>query len=98
MTEKSYYKVGRRPWEYKLSPDGTQARNRWRLPPTHLLKWRDAYNPKTLKRERRLEDKKPLWWAMGFWPLYSSRRFYPILWFLLPQYFVSTPLSMCFGH
>ena len=67
MTDKSYYKVGRRPWEYKLTPDGTQARNRWRLPLTrrHLLKWRDAYNPKTLKRERRLEDKKPLWWAIG---------------------------------
>ena len=67
MTDKSYYKVGRRPWEYKLTPDGTQARNRWRLPFTrrHLLKWRDAYNPKTLKRERRLEDKKPLWWAIG---------------------------------
>ena len=67
MTDKSYYKVGRRPWEYKLSPDGTHARNRWRLPFTrrHLLKWRDAYNPKTLKRERRLEDKKPLWWTIG---------------------------------
>ncbi len=67
MTVKTYYKVRRRPWEYKLSPDGKVARNRLRLPFTrrHFLKWRDAYNPKSLKRERRLADKKPLWWTIG---------------------------------
>ena len=67
MTKKLYHKVGRRPWEYKLKPDGSLARNRLRLPLTsrHWLKWRDEYNPKTLKRERRLDDKKPLWWSIG---------------------------------
>lgn len=67
MTAKRFYKVGRRPWEWRLKPSGTTERSRARLPGTkrHLLKWRDIHNPKTLARERLLVDKKPLWWTLG---------------------------------
>jgi len=67
MTDKTYYKVGRRPWEVKGHPDGNVARHRGRVPFTnrHWLKWRDVHNPKTLQRERVLLDKKPLWWFIG---------------------------------
>jgi branched-chain amino acid transport system permease protein len=67
MTDKTYYKVGRRAWEVKGHPDGSQPRRRGRLPGTtrHWLKWRDVHNAKTLQRERKLVDKKPLWWIIG---------------------------------
>ncbi|MAD93933.1 MAG: branched-chain amino acid ABC transporter permease [Rhodobacteraceae bacterium] len=67
MTDKTYYKVGRRPWEVKGHPDGNVTRHRGRVPFTnrHWLKWRDVHNPKTLQRERVLLDKKPLWWFIG---------------------------------
>ena len=67
MSEKRLYKVGRRPWEWRLKPDGASERVRGRVPGTrrHWLKWRDVHNPKTLQRERVLVDKKPLWWSIG---------------------------------
>ena len=67
MTEQRFYKVGRRPWEVRLKPDGEAERSRGRVPGTrrHWLKWRDVHNPKTLKRERVLVDKKPLWWTIA---------------------------------
>lgn len=67
MTDRTYYKVGRRPWEIKGKPDGAAPRSRGRVPFTnrHWLKWRDVHNPKTLQRERVLADKKPLWWLIG---------------------------------
>jgi branched-chain amino acid transport system permease protein len=66
MTEQTFYKVGRRPWEVKAHPDGDAQRDRGRIPFTrrHWLKWRDVHNPKTLQRERVLVDKKPLWWTL----------------------------------
>ena len=71
MTAKRYYKVGRRPWEWRLNPSGADRRARWRLPTTkrHWLKWRDEHNPKSLTRERVLKDKMPLWWVLGLTPL-----------------------------
>ncbi len=67
MSEQRFYKVGRRPWEIRLKPDGGTERSRGRVFGTrrHWLKWRDVHNPKTLKRERVLVDKKPLWWTIG---------------------------------
>ncbi|QBF30825.1 branched-chain amino acid ABC transporter permease [Thalassococcus sp. S3] len=64
---KTFYKVGRRPWEVRGTPDGTSERNRARLPGSkrHWLAWRDVHNPKTLRRERVLIDKMPLWWTLG---------------------------------
>ncbi len=67
MSGKRFYKVGRRPWELRLAPSGINERQRSRLPGTrgHWLKWRDVHNPKTLRRERVLADKMPLWWTLG---------------------------------
>ncbi|WP_299877152.1 branched-chain amino acid ABC transporter permease [uncultured Sulfitobacter sp.] len=67
MSEKRFHKVGRRPYELRLTPDGSAERARGRLPGTkrHWLQWRDVHNPKTLRRERVLVDKKPLWWVIG---------------------------------
>ena len=67
MKDRTYHKVGRRPWEVKGNPDGTSLRRRHRLPGSrrHWLKWRDHHNDKTLQRERVLTDKMPLWWTIG---------------------------------
>ena len=67
MSVRRFHKVGRRPWEWRLKPDGAAERARARVPGTrrHWLKWRDVHNPKTLRRERVLVDKKPLWWTIG---------------------------------
>ena len=67
MSSKKYHKVGRRPYEWRLTPDGETPRARGRVPGTrrHWLQWRDVHNPKTLRRERVLVDKKPIWWVIG---------------------------------
>jgi len=63
----SRIKVGRRPDEFKLKPSGDRTWRRWRPPfvRRHWLAWRGSYNPKSLRRERRLADKRPLWWTVG---------------------------------
>ncbi len=79
MTQIRYHKVGRRSWEWRLKPTGVEERNRARLPGSkrHWLKWRDVHNPKTLKRERILVDKKPLWWTLGLSALVAVTPFLP---------------------
>ncbi len=79
---RKYYKVGQRPQEYKLHPDGRRPLRRIRLPFTrrHLLKWRAEHNPKNLVYERRLDDKKPLWWFVGLAALAVSVPFMPNIW------------------
>ncbi|MDZ7603557.1 MAG: branched-chain amino acid ABC transporter permease [Hoeflea sp.] len=64
---KKLYEIGNRPREIFLSPDGETPTRRSRVPFTrrHWLKWRSRYNPKSLKLEKRLEDKKPLWWMLS---------------------------------
>src|SRR3984957_619927 len=65
--EKRFFEVGRRPHEITLKPDGGDAWRRGRVPLTkrHWLAWRGISNPKSLRRERRLLDKRPLWWTIG---------------------------------
>jgi len=67
VSERRLYKIGRRPWEWRLKPDTSKERRRSRVPGTrrHWLQWRDVHNPKTLQRERVLLDKKPLWWVLS---------------------------------
>jgi len=62
-----FFNVGQRPREFTFKPSGAQPWSRGRLPFTkrHWLAWRGVYNPKTLRRERKLIDKRPLWWAIG---------------------------------
>jgi branched-chain amino acid transport system permease protein len=59
--------LGRRPDQVTLKPRGKQTWRRFRPPLTrrHWLAWRGSYNPKSLRRERRLADKRPLWWTLG---------------------------------
>ena len=67
MAERKYYQVGQRPHELLFYPDTAAPLRKWRVPFTrrHWLKWRSRHNPRTLRYERRLADKKPLWWAIG---------------------------------
>ena len=63
----TFYKVGRRHFEYRITPKVNNVWNRGRFPFTkrHFLKWRGVYNINGLKRERLLKDKMPLWWLIG---------------------------------
>ncbi|WP_431202507.1 branched-chain amino acid ABC transporter permease [Bradyrhizobium betae] len=63
---KRFFNVGRRPHEVTLKPDGGRQWRRGRVPFTkrHWLAWRGVSNPKTLRRERKLLDKRPLWWTI----------------------------------
>ena len=67
MTEKKLFEIGQRPQEVTLPVSGSEPLDRRRLPFTrrHLLKWRSRLNPKTLRQERLLADKKPLWWTIA---------------------------------
>ncbi len=62
-----YYQIGQRPGELLLHPDSGRPlrRNRFPLGRRHWLKWRARHNPKSLRYERRLADKRPLWWLIG---------------------------------
>jgi len=72
-----YYQIGQRAHELFLYPDGDAPLRRRRLPFTrrHLLKWRSRANPKTLRQERRLADKRPLWWTIGLGALLVTTPF-----------------------
>ena len=67
QAEKRFFEVGRRPHEITIRPDGSEVWRRARVPLTkrHWLAWRGVSNPKSLRRERRLLDKRPLWWTIG---------------------------------
>ena len=75
--DKKYYQIGQRPQELFVYPSGNTPLKRHRLPFTrrHLLKWRSRANPKSLRQERRLADKKPLWWTLGLGALLISAPF-----------------------
>ena len=66
-TAKRFFNVGRRPHELTLKPDGGRSWRRLRVPFTkrHWLAWRGVSNAKTLRRERKLLDKRPLWWTIS---------------------------------
>lgn len=74
---KKYYQIGQRSQEVFFHPDGEAPLHRRRLPFTrrHQLKWRSRANPKTLRQERRLADKRPLWWAIGLGALLLATPF-----------------------
>jgi branched-chain amino acid transport system permease protein len=74
-----FFEVGRRPDEFTMKPHGDREWRRLRLPFTrrHWLAWRGSYNPKSLRRERRLIDKRPLWWTIGLGGLLVATPFLP---------------------
>ena len=62
--------VGRRRFIPKPKIDGQHTFVRRRLPFSRrpVIKWYAINNPKTLSRERKIRDKRPIWWAI-FLPL-----------------------------
>ncbi|MCC6002166.1 MAG: branched-chain amino acid ABC transporter permease [Pararhodobacter sp.] len=71
------HKVGNRRHEWMLRPEGRKTWQRRRLPliGRHWLTWRGGHNPRTLERERRLADKRPLWWLVGLAGLVATAPF-----------------------
>lgn len=59
--------VGRRRLIPRPKIDGSKTFTRRRLPFSKkpILKWVAVTNPKTLDRERKIKDKRPLWWALS---------------------------------
>ncbi len=60
--------VGRLRYYYKWPGHGKSLWNRLRYFPTRrtVLRFRGEYNPKTLRREKTIIDKRPIWWMLGF--------------------------------
>ena len=60
--------VGRLRYYYKWPGHGKNLWNRLRYFPTRrtVLRFRGEYNPKTLRREKTIVDKRPIWWVLGF--------------------------------
>ncbi len=77
--ERKYYQIGQRPSEVTMHVDGTTPLRRARVPFTkrHWLQWRARYNEKTLQTERRLDDKRPLWWTLALLALLVVTPFMP---------------------
>jgi branched-chain amino acid transport system permease protein len=89
MADKKFYQIGQRPHEWLLHPDGDRPWQRIRLPflRRHLLKWSGRHNPKTLKLERRLEGKKPLWWTIALGALLLASPFLSNSWISVASIF-----------
>jgi branched-chain amino acid transport system permease protein len=62
------YRVGRLRYYYKWPSHGDRLWWRTRYWPTRrrVLQIRGEYNPKTMRREKTVVDKRPIWWAMAF--------------------------------
>ncbi len=61
------FKVGRLRYYYKWPGHGQSTWHRPRWWPTRriLLDIRGEYNPKSLRRQKTIVDKRPIWWALG---------------------------------
>jgi branched-chain amino acid transport system permease protein len=61
------FPVGRLRYYYKWPGHGSTTWNRLRYWPTRrrVLRVRGEYNPKTLRREKTIVDKRPIWWLLG---------------------------------
>lgn len=59
--------VGRLRYYYKWPGHGSRLWHRLRYWPTRrrVLQMRGEYNPKILRREKTIVDKRPIWWVMG---------------------------------
>jgi branched-chain amino acid transport system permease protein len=59
--------VGRLRYYYKWPGHGDSLWNKIRYWPTRrrILHIRGEYNPKTLRREKTIVDKRPIWWILG---------------------------------
>ncbi len=62
------HKVGRLRYYYKWPGHGAKLWWRTRYWPTRrrVLNIRGEYNPKTMRREKTILDKRPIWWTLAF--------------------------------
>jgi len=62
------FKVGRLRYYWKWRGHGAATWNRTRYWPTRrrVLDIRGEYNPKLLRREKTIVDKRPIWWVLSF--------------------------------
>ena len=67
MTSPRMYLIGRKRWWPQLRGHGDAVWQRWRYPGTRrtVLDVRGRHNPKSLEREKKIVDKRPIWWALG---------------------------------
>ena len=71
--------VGRLRYYYKWPGHGDRLWRRKRYWPTRrrFLQIRGEYNPKTLRREKTIVDKRPIWWTMAFLAMVLAPAFVP---------------------
>ncbi len=71
--------VGRLRYYHKWAGHGAATWNKLRYWPTRrrLLHIRGEYNPKTLRREKTIVDKRPIWWMLGLLALLIAPYFFP---------------------
>jgi branched-chain amino acid transport system permease protein len=71
--------VGRLRYYYKWPGHGSTTWRRLRYWPTRrrVLRIRGEYNPKSLRREKTIVDKRPIWWALGLLALVLGPLFTP---------------------
>lgn len=62
------YKVGRLRYYYKFPGHGARTWHRWRYPFTRrrILNIRGEYNAKSLRREKTILDRRPVYWMLSF--------------------------------
>src|ERR1700730_7675232 len=72
--------VGRVRYYYKWPGHGTNSWHRLRYWPTRrrVLDIRGEYNPKILRREKTIVDKRPIWWVLGLLALAIAPLFTPL--------------------
>ncbi|UTD26271.1 branched-chain amino acid ABC transporter permease [Bradyrhizobium sp. WD16] len=71
--------VGRLRYYHKWPGHGARLWSRVRYWPTRrrVLNVRGEYNPKTMRREKTIVDKRPIWWALAFVALLLAPLFAP---------------------
>jgi branched-chain amino acid transport system permease protein len=74
------FAVGRLRYYYKWPGHGAKTWHRLRYWPTRrrLLRIRGEYNPKILRREKTIVDKRPIWWVLGLLALALAPLFTPL--------------------
>ena len=73
------FEVGRLRYYYKWPGHGSMTWRRLRYWPTRrrVLRIRGEYNPKNLRREKTIVDKRPIWWVMALLVLALGPLFTP---------------------
>jgi branched-chain amino acid transport system permease protein len=71
--------VGRLRYYYKWPGHGAALWNKIRYWPTRrrMLHIRGEYNPKTMRREKTIVDKRPIWWVLGLLAFIIAPFFFP---------------------